>query len=116
MAERNLRALLLGTAPLLPGGGGGAGGAPLGEFWARFREWSAFGAPVELEIESGAAVTQFYVPYLSGLQLYRRSPGGGGEAAGDVVRAEEGPPAGVGSGGGGQQGRVGGRAYQTLRF
>ena len=81
----------------------------MGEFWARFREWSAFGAPVELEIESGAAVTQFYVPYLSGLQLYRRSPGGGGEAASDGVRAEEGPPAGVGWLGGGTAGGGGGQ-------
>lgn len=64
----------------------------MGEFWARFREWSAFGAPVPLVLEDGTAVTQFYVPYLSGLQLYKASAGGSGDAGGGggVDRAREG--------------------------
>ncbi len=64
----------------------------MGEFWARFREWSAFGAPVPLVLEDGTAVTQFYVPYLSGLQLYKATAGGRGDAGdeGGLDRARKG--------------------------
>ncbi|KAK3281969.1 hypothetical protein CYMTET_10265 [Cymbomonas tetramitiformis] len=43
----------------------------LSELWASFEEWSAYGAEVPLVLESGEEVLQYYVPYLSALQLYR---------------------------------------------
>lgn len=43
----------------------------LGDLWKSFHEWSAYGVGVPLELK-GNNVVQYYVPYLSGLQLYTK--------------------------------------------
>lgn len=46
----------------------------LGDLWESFKEWSAYGAGVPLLLDDGSdCVVQYYVPYLSGLQLYGHS-------------------------------------------
>lgn len=51
----------------------------LGDLWESFKEWSAYGAGVPLLLDGSNSVVQYYVPYLSGIQLYvdplRPSPG-----------------------------------------
>lgn len=42
----------------------------LGELWESFKEWSAYGAGVPLVLNGSDSVVQYYVPYLSGIQLY----------------------------------------------
>nr|XP_027097137.1 uncharacterized protein LOC113716840 [Coffea arabica] len=42
----------------------------LGDLWDSFREWSAYGAGVPLILNDSDGVVQYYVPYLSGIQLY----------------------------------------------
>lgn len=42
----------------------------LGDLWASFNEWSAYGAGVPLILDGSDSVVQYYVPYLSGIQLY----------------------------------------------
>ncbi|KAH0461388.1 hypothetical protein IEQ34_008963 [Dendrobium chrysotoxum] len=42
----------------------------LGDLWESFKEWSAYGAGVPLVLNSGDCVVQYYVPYLSAIQLY----------------------------------------------
>ncbi|KAJ6834350.1 uncharacterized protein M6B38_335590 [Iris pallida] len=42
----------------------------LGDLWDSFREWSAYGAGVPLVLDGNDSVVQYYVPYLSGIQLY----------------------------------------------
>ncbi|KAL6990032.1 hypothetical protein U1Q18_015782 [Sarracenia purpurea var. burkii] len=42
----------------------------LEDLWESFREWSAYGAGVPLVLNEGDSVVQYYVPYLSGIQLY----------------------------------------------
>ncbi|XP_028771118.1 uncharacterized protein LOC114728382 [Neltuma alba] len=42
----------------------------LGDLWESFREWSAYGVEVPLLINGNESVKQYYVPYLSGIQLY----------------------------------------------
>ncbi|XP_074565405.1 uncharacterized protein LOC141821920 [Curcuma longa] len=42
----------------------------LRHLWESFQEWSAYGAGVPLVLESGDSAVQYYVPYLSGIQLY----------------------------------------------
>ncbi|KAK1324700.1 hypothetical protein QJS10_CPA01g01598 [Acorus calamus] len=45
----------------------------LGDLWEEFREWSAYGAGVPLVLNGSDCVVQYYVPYLSGIQLYSES-------------------------------------------
>lgn len=45
----------------------------LGDLWESLTEWSAYGAGVPLILEGGDCVVQYYVPYLSGIQLYGES-------------------------------------------
>lgn len=45
----------------------------LGDLWESFKEWSAYGAGVPLVLNGGDCVVQYYVPYLSGIQLYMDS-------------------------------------------
>ncbi|GLT63482.1 hypothetical protein SLA2020_360440 [Shorea laevis] len=45
----------------------------LGDLWTSFEEWSAYGAGVPLVLDGGDYVKQYYVPYLSGIQLYVES-------------------------------------------
>lgn len=45
----------------------------LNDLWESFREWSAYGAGVPLVLNQSDSVVQYYVPYLSGIQLYGES-------------------------------------------
>ncbi|KAK8511303.1 hypothetical protein V6N12_033580 [Hibiscus sabdariffa] len=42
----------------------------LKDLWKAFEEWSAYGAGVPLLLNGTCPVTQYYVPYLSAIQLY----------------------------------------------
>ncbi|KAF2304727.1 hypothetical protein GH714_037725 [Hevea brasiliensis] len=42
----------------------------LGELWESFKEWSVYGAGVPLLLNGSDTVKQYYVPSLSGIQLY----------------------------------------------
>ncbi|XP_031113119.1 uncharacterized protein LOC116016831 [Ipomoea triloba] len=42
----------------------------LGDLWEAFKEWSAYGAGVPLILNDTDCVIQYYVPYLSGIQIY----------------------------------------------
>ncbi|KAA3466533.1 DUF789 domain-containing protein [Gossypium australe] len=42
----------------------------LGDLWESFKEWSAYGAGVPLILNDCDSVVQYYVPYLSGIQIY----------------------------------------------
>ncbi|XP_022846610.1 uncharacterized protein LOC111369358 isoform X1 [Olea europaea var. sylvestris] len=42
----------------------------LGDLWESFKEWSVYGAGVPLIMNDSDSVVQYYVPYLSGIQLY----------------------------------------------
>lgn len=45
----------------------------LGDLWESFKEWSAYGAGVPLILNDTDSVVQYYVPYLSGIQIYCHS-------------------------------------------
>ncbi|XP_027363374.1 uncharacterized protein LOC113870962 [Abrus precatorius] len=45
----------------------------LGDLWESFREWSAYGAGVPLVLNGNDSVVQYYVPYLSGIQIYAQT-------------------------------------------
>ncbi|RDX77424.1 hypothetical protein CR513_42462 [Mucuna pruriens] len=45
----------------------------LNDLWESFKEWSAYGAGVPLELDQRQSVVQYYVPYLSAIQLYGQS-------------------------------------------
>ncbi|XP_039124306.1 uncharacterized protein LOC120260809 [Dioscorea cayenensis subsp. rotundata] len=45
----------------------------LADLWESFKEWSAYGAGVPLLLNGSDSVVQYYVPYLSGIQLYTES-------------------------------------------
>lgn len=42
----------------------------LGDLWESLKEWSAYGAGVPLLLNGTESIMQYYVPYLSGIQLY----------------------------------------------
>ncbi|KAL8157493.1 uncharacterized protein LOC141674143 isoform X1 [Apium graveolens] len=42
----------------------------LSDLWESFKEWSAYGVGVPLLLNDTESVIQYYVPYLSGMQLY----------------------------------------------
>ncbi|EPS60643.1 hypothetical protein M569_14159, partial [Genlisea aurea] len=42
----------------------------LSNLWESFKEWSAYGVGVPLILNDRDSVVQYYVPYLSGIQLY----------------------------------------------
>ncbi|KAK6157642.1 hypothetical protein DH2020_011890 [Rehmannia glutinosa] len=42
----------------------------LSDLWSSFKEWSAYGVGVPLILNDSDGVVQYYVPYLSGIQLY----------------------------------------------
>ncbi|PKA52740.1 hypothetical protein AXF42_Ash001721 [Apostasia shenzhenica] len=42
----------------------------LGDLWESFKEWSAYGAGVPLVLNESDWVLQYYVPYLSAIQLF----------------------------------------------
>ncbi|WOK93377.1 hypothetical protein Cni_G02074 [Canna indica] len=45
----------------------------LADLWESFAEWSAYGAGVPLVLNDTDSVIQYYVPFLSGIQLYGTS-------------------------------------------
>lgn len=45
----------------------------LADLWESFMEWSAYGAGVPLVLNGSDSVIQYYVPFLSGIQLYGAS-------------------------------------------
>lgn len=52
-------------------------GAPyyeLADLWEAFGEWSAYGAGVPLLLNGTDGVVQYYVPFLSAIQLYGSRP------------------------------------------
>jgi hypothetical protein len=58
-------------------GADGHGGAPyyeLADLWDAFGEWSAYGAGVPLLLNGTDGVVQYYVPFLSAIQLYGSRP------------------------------------------
>ncbi|XP_056843790.1 uncharacterized protein LOC108837178 isoform X1 [Raphanus sativus] len=46
----------------------------LEDLWESFAEWSAYGAGVPLHMDGSDSTIQYYVPYLSGIQLYVVDP------------------------------------------
>ncbi|XP_077247204.1 uncharacterized protein LOC143886913 [Tasmannia lanceolata] len=42
----------------------------LGDLWDRYGEWSAYGIGTPILLNNGDTVIQYYVPYLSALQIY----------------------------------------------
>ncbi|XP_042418033.1 uncharacterized protein LOC122006551 isoform X1 [Zingiber officinale] len=42
----------------------------LSDLWESFSEWSAYGAGVPLVLDGTTSVIQYYVPFVSGIQLY----------------------------------------------
>jgi hypothetical protein len=40
------------------------------DLWEQYYEWSAYGAGATVQLPRGDKVVQYYVPYLSGIQLY----------------------------------------------
>lgn len=42
----------------------------LRELWDSYQEWSVYGAGVRFLLDSGDQILQYYVPYLSAIQLY----------------------------------------------
>ncbi|KAL3161352.1 hypothetical protein ABBQ32_010249 [Trebouxia sp. C0010 RCD-2024] len=79
----NLQSVLVNTAPCFPASNQGScceakssSDFNLEALWGAYEAWSAYGAEVPLAVPSEAAsqVTQCYVPYLSGLQLFEHSP------------------------------------------
>lgn len=45
----------------------------LGDLWESFREWSVYGAGVPLVLNDKDSVVQYYVPFLSGIQIYTQT-------------------------------------------
>ncbi|CAL9126421.1 uncharacterized protein LOC103991445 [Musa acuminata AAA Group] len=45
----------------------------LSDLWESFKEWSAYGVGVPLLLHGNDSVIQYYVPFLSGIQLYGQS-------------------------------------------
>ncbi|XP_010940391.2 uncharacterized protein [Elaeis guineensis] len=42
----------------------------LGDLWDQYNEWSVYGAGVPVVLDNGETVVQYYVPYLSAIQIY----------------------------------------------
>uniref|UniRef100_A0A2P2LYU5 Uncharacterized protein MANES_13G149100 n=2 Tax=Rhizophora mucronata TaxID=61149 RepID=A0A2P2LYU5_RHIMU len=46
----------------------------LGDLWSSFDEWSAYGAGVPIGLDNGETLIQYYVPYLSAIQIFTGNP------------------------------------------
>ena len=42
----------------------------LGDLWNCYDEWSAYGAGVPIALDNGETLVQYYVPYLSAIQIF----------------------------------------------
>lgn len=47
----------------------------LEDLWESFSEWSVYGAGVPLLLNGRDQIEQYYVPFLSGIQLYKDPSG-----------------------------------------
>lgn len=45
----------------------------LGDLWRCYDEWSAYGAGVPIVLSTGESLVQYYVPYLSAIQILTSS-------------------------------------------
>ncbi|OWM91002.1 uncharacterized protein LOC116205745 [Punica granatum] len=45
----------------------------LGDLWRSYDEWSAYGAGVPIVLSTGESLVQYYVPYLSAIQIFTSS-------------------------------------------
>lgn len=45
----------------------------LADLWNCYDEWSAYGAGVPIKLDSGETLVQYYVPYLSAIQIFTSS-------------------------------------------
>lgn len=45
----------------------------LGDLWNCYDEWSAYGAGVPINLENGETLVQYFVPYLSAIQIFTSS-------------------------------------------
>lgn len=45
----------------------------LGDLWNCYDEWSAYGAGVPIVLGNGETLVQYYVPYLSAIQIFTSS-------------------------------------------
>ncbi|KAG6526409.1 uncharacterized protein LOC122047608 [Zingiber officinale] len=79
----NLQAFLSGTTPRVPISPfpktnsywqpvlqGKVENFNLEDLWDQYREWSAYGLGVPIVLDNGASVVEYYVPYLSAIQIY----------------------------------------------
>ncbi|KAK8507146.1 hypothetical protein V6N13_069937 [Hibiscus sabdariffa] len=55
----------------------------LKDLWKAFEEWSAYGAGIPLLLNGNCPVTQYYVPYLSAIQLYVDPSGSSSQRPGE---------------------------------
>ncbi|KAI3693795.1 hypothetical protein L1987_76747 [Smallanthus sonchifolius] len=63
----------------------------IGDLWESFQEWSAYGAGVPFLLNGRHRTTQYYVPFLSGMQLYidPKKPKIGSLAEENAVKSNE---------------------------
>ncbi|KAG6516281.1 hypothetical protein ZIOFF_026736 [Zingiber officinale] len=69
-SNRRLFGLQMKMGGCMPSGGESRPYFVLADLWESFAEWSAYGAGVPLVLNSRTSVIQYYVPFLSGIQLY----------------------------------------------
>ncbi|XP_002525668.2 uncharacterized protein LOC8286477 [Ricinus communis] len=48
----------------------------LGDLWNCYNEWSAYGAGTKVLLQNGESIMQYYVPYLSAIQIYSNKSAG----------------------------------------
>lgn len=46
----------------------------LANLWSCYDEWSAYGAGVPISLDNGETLVQYYVPYLSAIQIFTSNP------------------------------------------
>ncbi|KAH9621921.1 hypothetical protein KSS87_007468 [Heliosperma pusillum] len=46
----------------------------LSDLWKSYDEWSAYGAGVPIRLKDGETLVQYYVPYLSAIQIFTSTP------------------------------------------
>lgn len=46
----------------------------LSDLWDAYDEWSAYGAGVPIRLNNGETLVQYYVPYLSAIQIFTSTP------------------------------------------
>ena len=44
------------------------------DLWNCFDEWSAYGVVVSIALNNGETLVQYYVPYLSAIQIFTSNP------------------------------------------